>query len=53
MAKANPTTIAVVAKVPVNSDNVSYQVGDQFDILDTALQQLLDVGAVEVVAPTA
>lgn len=49
-AKASTVTqTTVVANVPITHDDVPYQVGEQFDVLDSELEQLLAVNAVLVV----
>ncbi len=48
---ADVTTKTVTALVPVQYDNVSVEVGDSFDCREADLAQLLQVNAVEVVAP--
>ncbi|MDD5249646.1 MAG: hypothetical protein PHY45_11705 [Rhodocyclaceae bacterium] len=49
MAKNDKTT-TVTAKVPIHHDGFPKAAGDEFDVNDKQLEQLLAVGAVEVVA---
>ena len=50
---ADVATKTVTAKVPVQYDNAAVAVGETFEVRVTDLQQLLDVGAVEVTAQAA
>lgn len=52
MAKAKPgVTVSVTAKTPINYSGELYGVGDQIEVDESHLQQLLDVDAVDVVVP--
>jgi len=49
--KPDVVTKTVQALVPVNYDNTPVAVGDTFEVRETDLPQLLEVKAVELVAP--